>query len=522
MSDNTENPNSVEYGPPKTREELYQRIREGSRDAVIMEEMLRLGFLKPGQGMPPEQVEEVRRMADLSKQLHAVRTELTRLKDEEAILKALRKKRMAEALQKRKETKERRERERLERARAWQEKKTKDIGYLGDGISPAGLAAKEGDEARLKSYGLPALMTAEDLAKAMNVAVGELRFLSFSRKVSRITHYKRFYIPKKRGGERLISAPMPRLKEAQYWILASILQKIPLHDAAHGFIRGHSIVSNATPHVGQDIVLNIDLKDFFPTLDYRRVKGLFVSLGYSEQVATILGLLCTEPDVDQVEIDNETYYVEKGTRFLPQGAPTSPMVTNIVCRRLDKRLKGLAEKFGFVYTRYADDLTFSGPKEKASELGKLLAKINAIVRHEGFTIHKEKTRILHRGRQQEVTGIVVNDKPGIDRKTMRRLRATLYQLEKDGVKDKRWGNGGDVIASVEGYAHFVYMVDQEKGKALLEQIQRIKEKNNYKRPVYRRKAKPKPPPKPPEEAQTGTLSKKSDDSAGDKPWWKFW
>jgi retron-type reverse transcriptase len=507
-------PDAQEYGPPKTREELYARIRETSRDSVILEEMLRLGFLKPGEGMPEEQAEEVRRMAELSKELHAVRTELSRLQNEEAIRKAIRKRRMEESRKKRQETKERRERERIERAEAWKIAKAKDIGYLGEGVS-AGLGNKEGNESRLKEYGLPVLSAAADVASAMGVSVGELRFLAFSRKVSKVTHYKRFYIPKKRGGERLISAPMPRLKDAQYWVLASILQKVSLHDAAHGFLLGRSIVSNAGPHVGKDIVLNIDLKDFFPTITYRRVKGLFLSLGYSEQVATILGLLCTEPDVDEVELDNVLYYVEKGRRFLPQGAPTSPMVTNIICRRLDKRLKGLAESFGFTYTRYADDLTFSGPKDKSSELGKLLGKINNIVIHEGFTVHREKTRILHRGSQQEVTGVVVNDKPGIDRKTMRRLRAVLFQLEKDGVKNKRWGNCGDVIASVEGYAHFVYMVDAEKGKALLEQVGRIKEKIGYKRPVYRRKAKPKPP-KPPKVETRGVESRDG------KPWWKFW
>ena len=214
------------------------------------------------------------------------------------------------------------------------------------------------------------------VAQAMAITVPALRFLAFSRTPSEVTHYIRFEIPKKTGGTRRISAPMPRLKHAQRWILDNLLDKVALHDAAHGFRKQRSIVSNARPHVGADIVLNLDLKDFFPTLEYKRIRGAFRGLGYGEAAATIFALLTSEPEVDEVELDGQTFYVANGARRLPQGAPTSPAITNIVCRRMDARLASAAAKLGFTYTRYADDLTFSGPR--TANTGAMLDRVRFI------------------------------------------------------------------------------------------------------------------------------------------------
>ena len=124
--------------------------------------------------------------------------------------------------------------------------------------------------------------------------------------------------------------PMPRLKKAQRWLLDEILSKVKAHPAAHGFTKDRNIVSNASPHVGARVVVNLDLSDFFPTLGYRRVRGMFRKLGYSEQAATIFALLATEPDTAQVELDGQRYHVALGERRLPQGAPTSSAVTNAI------------------------------------------------------------------------------------------------------------------------------------------------------------------------------------------------
>lgn len=196
---------------------------------------------------------------------------------------------------------------------------------------------------------------------------------------ARLANPQRFTIPKKSGGERLISAPMPRLKRAQYWVLDNILARAPLHDAAHGFAPERSILTNARNHVGRDVVINLDLKDFFPTLTYARVKGLFEALGYAEAVAIPLALLCTEPDVDEVTLDGERHFIADGPRLLPQGAPTSPAITNLICRKLDRRLMGLSRTLGFVYSRYADDLTFSGSGEAVKKIGTLLKAVHGIV-----------------------------------------------------------------------------------------------------------------------------------------------
>ena len=437
--------------------------------------------------------------------------------------------------EKRKETKQRRERERKRRADAWRERKRREIVYLGEGVS-AGLSRVELDRARLDAHGLPHIGSAEAIAEAMDIDVGELRFMAFTRKVSRINHYRRFTIPKKTGGERLISAPMPRLKETQHWILNQILEKVPVHEAAHGFRAGHSIVTGARPHVGADVVVNVDLEDFFPTVTYKRVKGLFRSLGYSEQAATIFGLVCTEPEVDEIEIDGQTWWITHGPRFLPQGAPTSPAITNLLCRRLDRRLAGLAEKLGWEYTRYADDLSFSGRGEDTGrQIYQVLRKTREIVEHEGFRVQEKKTRVMRRGRRQEVTGLVVNDKPAIERKTLRRFRALLYQIEKDGVEGKQWagyhGTDAKFLESVQGFAAYVEMVDPEKGRPLVERVTAIIDPKRDDMPQHKRWPKKEPswtrkkPPEPPEEQEASApeaQEKRRVEPTKKKPWWKFW
>ncbi|MEZ4382154.1 MAG: reverse transcriptase family protein [Nannocystaceae bacterium] len=458
---------------PNRRQELYDRIRSSSKDEVILEEMIRLGFWPRAGEMPADPGEEIRRRGELQRQLEELRRKASRLYNEASLLRDARKQRLLDARAKKQETRERRERERKERAAAWAARKQHEVVYLGEGVS-GGLGEHASDVARLQAAGLPVFADPGALAQAMGVALGELRFLAFHRRVATLTHYRRFQIPKKSGGARLISAPMPRLKRAQAWVLRGVLDKVALHDAAHGFRGKRSIVSNAAPHVGADVVINLDVENFFPTITLPRVKGVFRALGYSEAIATILALLCTEPETIEVELDGRTYYVGLGDRVLPQGSPASPAITNVLCRRLDRRLDGLAEQLGFEYTRYADDLTFSRRGDvRSTEVGELLGKAADIVRHEGFKVHPDKTRVMRRGRQMEVTGVVVNDKLSVDRKTLRRFRAALFQVEKDGPAGKRWGEGPHLLASMHGYASFVAMVDRARGEPLLRRVQAL-------------------------------------------------
>jgi len=455
---------------PRTRQELYDRIRATSKTEFILEDMIRLGFWPAEGELPEDPADEIRRQAELRKALKSLRAKNSRLYNEQALLKELRQRRLKESRERQKETKARRERERQAKADAWQQKKTQEIVYLGQDVS-AGLNEITCDEARLQQYGLPRFDRAIEIATAMGINVGELRFLAFARKTSKTSHYVRFKVAKKSGGERLISAPMPRLKTAQQWILETILNRVTPHEAAHGFRHDHSIVTNAQPHVGAEVVINLDLKDFFPTISYKRVKGLFRSLGYSEATATILGLLCTEPDVVELELDGETYYVATSDRHLPQGAPTSPAISNLVCRRLDRRLTKMATKHGFTYTRYADDLSFSASGHDLRNICNILGQTENIVSHEGFLVHPDKTRVLRQSRQQEVTGVVVNEQLNVSRKTLKRFRAVLYQIERDGPEGKHWGASPNVLASVQGFANFVYMVNPEKGAELKARVQ---------------------------------------------------
>jgi RNA-directed DNA polymerase len=461
---------------PRTRQDLYDRIRQSSKEEFILEEMIRLGFWPEHGEIPNDPADEIRRRGELQRELDTLRAENRRLHNEEALKKEALQLRMAESRRKQQENKQRRERERLERAAAWQARQQQEITYLGEGVS-AGLNLTTSDADKLQQQRLPVLHTAAELALAMGITIGQLRFLAFSRRIGTISHYVRFQIPKKTGGVRDISAPLPKLKQAQQWILDNILERVALHHTAHGFRRGRSIVTNAQPHVGALVVINLDLQDFFPSIAYPRVKGIFRSLGYSEAIATILGLICTEADITEVELDGRTYYIAQTERHLPQGAPSSPAVTNILCRRLDRRLDRLAIGRGFSYTRYADDLTFSThDPEKIRDIGNIIHGTQGIVTHEGLTIHPDKTRVLRTSQQQEVTGVVVNQKLNVDRETLRRFRATLYQIEKDGLAGKQWGQSADLLQSIAGFANYVAMVNPTKGSQLVAQVRRIQKK----------------------------------------------
>jgi RNA-directed DNA polymerase len=510
---------------PSNRQELYDRIRRSSKDEVILEEMVRLGFWPAEGKLPSDPADEIRRRGELQRELVALQTEATRLDDAKAMKREAHRRRLAEARQRREETKARHEQQRRDRAQAWARRRSGEIVYLGEDVSRS-LSDVTSDEAALQKHELPILNDAASIASAMGISVPELRFLAFDRRVASQHHYQRFFIPKKTGGDRLISAPMPRLKQAQQWVLDAILSRVPVHPAAHGFVPNRSIVTNAQPHVGRAAVINLDLADFFPSITWVRVRGMFRRLGYSRQAATILALLCTEREVDEVVLDGVTWFVARTDRLLPQGSPASPAITNVLCRRLDARLQGLARKHDLAYTRYADDLTFSHARKDAP-VGTVLAACRKIVENEGFRVHPDKTRVMRRGRRQEVTGIVVNDKPGLERATLRRFRALLFQIERDGPEGKTWGHGVDLFASILGFASYVFMVDAAKGTTLLARARALAEKHGH-RMVRRHYPKREPTrahaamPLAPEPAPLEAEGSIEEPSRPKKKWWQFW
>jgi len=222
------------------------------------------------------------------------------------------------------------------------------------------------------------------------------------------------------------------------------------------------------------------LKNFFPTVTYNRIKGVFTSFGYSDQVATIFALICSEPKIVDISLLGKDYYAQQGTRFLPQGSPCSPAITNVICRKLDFRLNGLAKKYGFDYTRYVDDITFSGTQKQYENINKILKYSRHIVKDENFNLHPEKLRIMKRNNRQEVTGIVVNEKANIPKKSLKRFRALLFQIEKDGIVDKYWNKNGNVLAQIDGFANYIYQIDKEKGIKYKQRVALILAKYNYK------------------------------------------
>jgi len=273
--------------------------------------------------------------------------------------------------------------------------------------------------------------------------------------------YVEFEIAKATGGTRRIAAPRKPLRSAQRILLEKILSKVPVHSAAHGFVPGRSTVTNAEPHLGAAVVVKMDLVDFFPSVHYRRVVGLFESLGYPTTAAEPLAGLCTyRPKLEDGEM------VWPG--LVPQGAPTSPALTNLVCRRMDARLSALAKKAGAAYTRYADDLTFSFATEPAG-LGRFFWWVDQICQQEGFAENTKKRRVLRPSSRQLVTGIVVNDHLAVPRSERRRFRATLANVKKNGLAAEARGRE-DFEAYLHGYVAYVRMVEPERGAKLASEL----------------------------------------------------
>lgn len=285
--------------------------------------------------------------------------------------------------------------------------------------------------------------------------------------------YTTYTVPKRSGSDRLICAPKKQLKWVQRLILLKILNEITPHPAAHGFVSERSTVTNAGPHVGAKVVVKFDLKDFFPTIHYYRVMGLFASLGYStgnclfgtdddsKQIAPVLARLCcytAEP-------------TKWGSAVLPQGAPTSPAISNLVCRRLDARLAGLAQKNEGIYTRYADDLTFSF-HTTVPDLGRFRWWVDQLCQQEGFAVNQDKFRVVRETQRQIVTGIVVNETLHLPREERRRFRAILHNCKRDGIDAQTRGNPR-FGAYLRGFAAYLNMVQPVEGAELLRQVNEL-------------------------------------------------
>ncbi len=241
--------------------------------------------------------------------------------------------------------------------------------------------------------------------------------------------YSQFTIKKKSGKERIINAPHKRLKEIQKSISAILQYAYPISNHAYGFVLERNVVQNAALHVGKQYVYNIDLKDFFHSFDLKQVKLALLNPDFnvisSEKIAYTIASLCTH-----------TIQTESGElkNVLPQGAPTSPVLTNIICNRLDRKLAGLAKRFNAIYSRYADDITFSCDINIFNFVS-FQNELNRIIKTENkLEIQTEKSRIQHRSFRQEVTGIIVNEKININQRYIKGIRMYLTLVERYGIE----------------------------------------------------------------------------------------
>ncbi len=402
-------------------------------------------------------------------EIHRVGLEMDRIRPDIVEASRIASQAVADSVAEREARKAQKKAESAERKRLHAEavttRRATDIVFLGRGVS-RGLADRRANIERLQAAGLPVLATPADVAKALGIGIPQLRWLAFHTEAATRTHYITFSVPKRSGGQRRLAAPHRRLARCQLWILQNILEKVPTHDAAHGFVRGRSIATNAAAHVGKEIVVNADLQDFFPTIEFSRVKGAFRALGYSPAVATILALLCTEAPRRQVQYNGKTYAVATGPRALPQGACTSPALSNLVSRRLDQRLSSISAKLGWTYTRYADDLTFSANDLTQRNIGYLLARLRHIAQEEGFVVHEKKTRVQRQSTRQTVTGVVVNDRPGVPREVVRRIRSILHRAKREGLHSQNHENRPHFDSWLLGMIAYISMLQPDQGRKL--------------------------------------------------------
>ena len=350
------------------------------------------------------------------------------------------------------------------------------------------------DEEQLTRLGLPIWRTEEDVAAALGLSLGQLRHFSIHRQKDRVAHYVTFTRPKRSGGERTIMAPKRRLKGIQRRLVGLLVEKLPVTDHAHGFRRARSVRSGALPHVGHAVLLHLDLQDFFPTVTFARVRGYLIACGYGFPVATVLAVLMTEAERQPVALEGELFFVPVGPRHCVQGAPTSPGLCNALVAKLDRRLAGLARKFGLVYTRYADDLSFSGELD-GKTTGRFLHHAAAIIEAEGFRTNREKTRVMRRGGAQRVTGVTVNQTLGLSRQERRRLRAAVHRL----VTAQPGRSPTDSPTTLRGKIAYLSMLNAEQAAPLLRRLVG----------VDWHKLTPVPAPKPPTDAPVKSVVQKA-------------
>ena len=286
----------------------------------------------------------------------------------------------------------------------------------------------------LRFINAPVFSKSSEFASLSNISVDVILRCCYAER-----HYFVFDIPKKSGGIRKIYEPDDNLKAIQRWILRHILDRLNSSPYATAFRKGTNLVCNTSPHANNRYFFCLDLKDFFPSIIGQKVKRIFSTIGYSDRAAKLLTKLCTYKN------------------FLPQGAATSPSLSNLVASKLDRRINGYVAKRNIIYTRYADDITLSSNKHYS--LFKIRDRIKSIIENEGFLINQEKVHFSGPRRRCVITGLVKNSSEprfSIGRRKKRTMRTIMHRFLSTGQCDKKFRSS----ASIEGYLSFLKGVDK--------------------------------------------------------------
>jgi retron-type reverse transcriptase len=304
------------------------------------------------------------------------------------------------------------------------------------------------DSIKLNMLGLPVIQTIDDFSEITRIS----KYTIYQLSVNSEKHYKIFTIPKKSGKLRTICQPSKNLKGLQAWILVNILNKLNVSSSCKGFEKGSSTLDNALPHKGANTILTLDLKDFFTSVQRNYIYNIFKAAGYNKLIATLLTNICTY----------------RG--YLPQGSPCSPKLANLSTWSLDLRIQGYVGKRGINYTRYADDLSFSGLSP--AKIVKIIPMINTIIDEENFEINNSKTRVAGSARAKIVTGLIVtDDEIGIGKTKYKDLRTKIHHLtfpaEQANTK---------LLNEVRGWLSYLNSVDKKRNskakKYIVELIQK--------------------------------------------------
>lgn len=331
---------------------------------------------------------------------------------------------------------------------------------------------------------LPKIESVKDLSLWLGLSIKDLEwFADIQNRQSRMKnpklhHYSYQWIKKSNGKHRLLEIPKSGLKSIQRKILHDILDLIPPHKTAHGFHKNTSCKTHASLHTNKAIVIKFDLADFFHSVPKGRIIGLFDYLGYPKDVTQYLAALCVHmpsPYLTGSSFQKLSFEKQKIllSQHLPQGAPTSPSLANLCTWKTDMRLESFAKKMGMTYSRYADDIAFSGDKNLKNKFPYIRKIIGQIAAEEGFNINHSKTKLMTQAQCQSLVGITLNSHPNIKRSEYDRLKAILHNCVKYGATSQNKNNHENFKLHLHGKISYIQNINSEKGRKLLSTYKKI-------------------------------------------------